>query len=293
MMDGLGTTSTYSEPALQPPAQAAQRRASAFATDDRDLVARFGHEPALAWDQFMQRYGVQMMHWLQRREDCVDAARDCWLQACERLAADDCRRLRDVRLEAHQPTLWPWLQAVMNTGLVNAFWARLGRVRVPAKVTSLGSDEVTLYNLMIRTGGHASHTLELAARIQPGRMTVDWMLAWERLQQTLNGRDRSRLLALHLRRSGEQLSSTGLDQIAESAAGPADAADVAQLDERLEQALRELSPRQRLTVQLRFEQELPHAAIGKVIGVGESGARHLLREAIEQLQRLLKQGVER
>jgi len=289
-MEGSSTPDSYCASTLAAPVDVAPPQLVSCANDDRELLALFAGEPDLAWDQFMQRYGVQMMRWLQRREDCVDTARDCWLQTCERLAADRYRRLRNVQLSAQRPTLWPWLQAVMNSGLVNAFWARLGRTRVPAKVTELGADEVTLYGLMINTGGHARSTLDLAARSQPERPAADWMLAWERLQQSLSGRDRSRMLALHLRRHGRQLVPNGLEQIAANDADPAEAADMAQLDDRLRRSLQSLNSRQRLAVQLRFEQELPHAAIGAAMGVGESGVRHLLRQAIAQLQRHMHGG---
>jgi RNA polymerase sigma factor (sigma-70 family) len=259
------------------------------ANDDRRLLARFADQPEAAWRDFLARYGSPMLHWLQRREGDVDAARDRWVEVCERLAASGYRRLRELRLDPDRPSLWPWLQTLMNRGAINALWARWGHTHVPIKVRRLGADEVLLYQLIFVSGGATCATLALAARRQPGRPLQSFMLAWERLQQSLDARDRGRLLALHLRR-GAQTQALPLDQLADHRQGPAEAAELAQLDRRLCRAIGTLDPRLRLAIQLRFEQELPHAAIGAVLGIGESGARHLLRDALQRLHAVLTQG---
>lgn len=251
--------------------------------DDRTMLARFAEQPEAAWQDFLARYGLPMLNWLQRREGDLDAARDRWVEVCERLAAKRYRRLRELRLDPCQTSLWPWLQTVMNRGAINALWARWGRTHVPAKVRRLGADEVLLYRLVVVSGGHACVTLALAERRHPGRPVQSWMLAWERLQQSLDAGDRGRLLALHLRR-GPLSEALDPDQLSDQGCGPAEAAELAQLNRRLCDAIDKLDPRSCLAIQLRFEQELPHAAIGAVLGLSESGARHLLREALRRLQ---------
>lgn len=251
--------------------------------DDRALLEEFAHAPERAWREFLERYSLPMLRWLQRRENDVDAARDRYTETLERLAAGDYRRLRGVALDASRPTLWPWLQAVMNAGAINALWARFGRLRPSARVRELGVAEQLLYPLWVETGGQPMATVALAARRHPGRDPGAWLLAFERLQQSLDARERGRLLALHLRRRTRH-DEAALEGLVDPGAGPAAHAELAQLDAALRAALARLEPRVRLALQLRFEQELPHAAIGAVLGTGESGARHLLREALERLR---------
>lgn len=250
--------------------------------DDRALLAGFELDVDSAWRAFLQRYATPMLRWLQRREDDVDAAHDRWLEVCERLCADRCARLRQVRLHEQQPCLWPWLMTVMNHGVINALWARIGRARVPAKVRALGDAASHLYAAMVHTGGAALTCIEAAAMRYPGIETSAWLLAWEELQAVLNAADRGWIASYYVRRHGAEDLVEVFDSLA-AEDDPQDWTERSQVAARLGRGLALLSARQRLALQLRFEQELPHASIGALIGTGGSGARHVLREALAQL----------
>lgn len=254
--------------------------------DDRELLAGFEHDCDAAWRAFLDRYGSAMLRWLQRREDDVDAARDRWLEVCERLVADRCARLRQVRLEDDQPCLWPWLLKVMNHGVINGLWARIGRAGAPAKVRALGAPAVHLYDAMVQHGAGAMVCIESAALRHAEVPASTWLLAWEELQGVLDSGDRRWIASYYLRRHAAQDIATLLDTLAADD-NPLDWAERGQTARELARALATLSPRQRLAVQLRFEQEMPHVAIGQVLGTGSSGARHVLREALALLAQQL------
>ncbi len=66
-------------------------------------------------------------------------------------------------------------------------------------------------------------------------------------------------------------------------------ANDAELDAELWTAVRELPPKQRAAVALRFINDLEHQEIGKVIGCSEQAARRNVHEGLETLREVWKQ----
>jgi RNA polymerase sigma factor (sigma-70 family) len=58
-------------------------------------------------------------------------------------------------------------------------------------------------------------------------------------------------------------------------------------DDRLWEAVRELPSKQRTAVVLRFANDLPHSAIGRVIGCSEEAARRNVHEGVRKLREVM------
>ncbi|MCG8460460.1 MAG: sigma-70 family RNA polymerase sigma factor, partial [Holophagales bacterium] len=255
---------------------------------DRELVEELRRDPGAAWPRFLDRYAGEMLGWLHDLGFDDDQAMDRFVFVCEKLAADDCRRLRRIDHLGERGELVPWLRQVVRNLAVSRTWAETGRPRLPRPVEALGPLEQEVFRLHFWSGCRASesHARLLAAGHEVELIQV--YAALEAVYGVLGGNRRWRLSSglerrrppLSLDRPAASEDREGSPEPAEprfEGADPESAALAAEAADRLASALAGLTPEERLLVRLRFEDELPHAEIADLLGEPTRAVRRRLR----------------
>src|SRR5512134_692580 len=113
---------------------------------DRELRERLIVDAEAGWRAFVDQYTPRL---LQLIEQCGvrdrDEAMDLYVHVCERLAADDCARLRK-----HDPgkgALAAWLATVVRRMLVDWVRSRQGRKRLFGSIRELAAVDQQVFEL--------------------------------------------------------------------------------------------------------------------------------------------------
>jgi RNA polymerase sigma factor (sigma-70 family) len=113
---------------------------------DRELRERIIQDPEAGWRAFIDQHTPLL---LQLIEMCGvrdrDAAMDLYVHVCERLAADDCARLRK-----HDPgkgSLPAWLNTVVRRMLVDWVRSSVGRKRLFGSIRALSAIDQEVFEL--------------------------------------------------------------------------------------------------------------------------------------------------
>ncbi len=265
---------------------------------DGDLLRLFDSDPHRAWDLFLERYADFLLTTLRRLGFGHDAAMDRFVHVCEKLCEDDFRRLRGVRFAGQRGELVPWLREVTANLARNWTWSTEGRLRWFKSIAALGPLERRVFELHFWHGLGPSRILEalLAERFEENtEMTLDRV--FEALENVFNHLDANQLWRLAsrlLRRRPAVAVARGDPETGLAFEPPAAAADPErrliekERREALSRALGELPARERLILQLRYEETLGLAEVAEIVGVSPSTVKASLRSSRERLrQRLL------
>jgi RNA polymerase sigma factor (sigma-70 family) len=252
---------------------------------DGELLALIHRDPAAAWQPFLERYAGFILAELGRLGFAREPALDGFVYVCEKLAEDGFRRLRAVRHLGRGGELVPWLRTVVRNLASNWIDARDGRKRLLKSVAALPAHCQRVFQLYFWRGLKPSEVLEVLRRgdAQASTATVyDCLealfsrLSENRIWHLVSGLARSRgALSLDAPAGeGERVfEPAAADPDPESALLQRESAD------RLHRALARLPARERLLLQLRYEDALPVAEIGEVMGMGARECERRLAEA--------------
>jgi RNA polymerase sigma factor (sigma-70 family) len=217
-----------------------------------------------AWDLFLDRYRRLIFAAIRHYAQDYDDVMDVFARVCESLREDDFRRLRTyIDRAEHRASFSTWLVAVVRNLTIDWFRVRDGRHHISVVAERLPPlqrcifervflerrSHVEAYEL-IRTG--ASPTLSFRQFLSELRETY---------AAVTTGR-RGRLLA----ELGAPLPNDA--ELAEPAGGDVTVED----KERLEDAMRSLSPEDRVAVQLYVVEEMPAGDVARVVGLPNAKA---------------------
>lgn len=227
----------------------------------RDLL---GTDPPRAWRAFVDRYTPSLLALIERAgiRD-YDEAMELYLMTCERLAADNCARLR-----RHDPAKGPigaWLGTVVRNVIVDWVRSRAGRRRLFHAVTALpprAQQVFELYYWQDRTPSEIAEILTMREAQPVGLGEV--FEAMDAVDGVLNERHRRELLAMAVRArtpvSLEMELEGGLD-VAAAAPDPEHALGARERTAALDRALASLPPEDAAIVRLRYVQGLTRTDI--------------------------------
>ena len=217
-----------------------------------------------AWDLFLGRYRRLIFAAIRHYAQDYDDVMDVFAHVCESLREDDFRRLRTYIDQAeHRASFSTWLVAVVRNLTIDWFRVRDGRHHVSVVAERLPPlqrcifervfierrSHVEAYEL-IRTG--ASPTLSFRQFLSELRETY---------AAVATGR-RGRILA----ELGAPLPNEPEPEM------PAIESITVEDSERLDAALRSLSPEDRVAVQLRVVEEMPAADVARIVGLPNAKA---------------------
>lgn len=257
------------------------------ARSDQDLHALLVADPGQGWRAFVDDQTATLVALIERaglRDE--DEAMEVYTLVCERLAEDDCARLR--RWDPSHGRLSSWLAVVVRRVLVDWVRSRAGRRRLFGALQSLAPIEQQVFQLYYwneRTPREIAEELTTSS----GRAVtlVDVLRALDAVHHVLDARHYSELVSLTAR----SRPPVSLDaEIEEGRLDPPDSSAMADADlegrERdlaIERALTALPPEDAAIVRLHYFQGLSLAAVQRALHLPQL-SRDRVRAIIDALR---------
>ena len=223
---------------------------------DQELRELLIASPARGWRAFVDQHSARL---LQVIESCGvrdrDDVMDLYVHVCERLAADDCARLR--RYDPGRGALSAWLGTVVRRMLVDWVRSTQGRKRLFGSVKALSEIDQHVFELYYwrrRTPAEMANVVVDAAGLPIGISAV--FASLERVERALTERQRADLVMMAAR-TGATISlddEEGEPVVPVASAEPGPEAALLARDEQgvLEEALASLDAEDRVIVCMRF-----------------------------------------
>jgi RNA polymerase sigma factor (sigma-70 family) len=244
---------------------------------------------AEAWRLFVRRYSGLLYRVVRRFEARDDRRGECFLFVCNALSDDSFARLQKFKSDG--PARFDtWLMTIAGHLCID--WQRRqdGRVRAPVSVRSLSALEQAVFGEIFVRGSSRRDCLERLRKCYPELTEPLLSEINAKLFRTLSPRLRF-FLSARLGMKGPVAASglcDGVDDvlgIGEPPLNPETVAHEAQESARLAVALARLEPRDRLLLNLRFEQGLTLAEIARVCQIPDPfRARRQIEAALQSLK---------
>jgi RNA polymerase sigma factor (sigma-70 family) len=209
------------------------------------------------WRTFIDQYTPALLRSIERagiRDR--DEAMELYVLVCDRLAADDCARLR--RHDSSKGTLVAWLAVLVRNTTIDWIRSRAGRRRIFGSIKSLRPLDQRVFELYCWEHRNATDIAGLLATEFPSLSLADVLDALERVQTALTDRQRLELVAMASRSS----TPISLDQPIDDDDRPFDAPDPSgdieqsfearELEGQLERALSALPAEDAAIVRLKY-----------------------------------------
>ena len=186
---------------------------------DGEIRTLLVQDPARGWRMFIDQYTPLLLALIERagiqdREEAMEI----YVLVCERLAANDCARLR--RHDPGRGALGAWLSVLVRNVLVDWVRSRVGRRRLFKSIKGLPSFEQRVFELFYWENRSPAEMVELLADFGSPSL-VDVLGALDRVQAALTKRQRAELLATAARGA----KPVSLDVPSDEADRPYDVAD--------------------------------------------------------------------
>ena len=247
-----------------------------------------------AWAEFLESYSSVLYRTARACTQDQDAAADCYLHICERLARDGCRRLRKFKAGG-SASFTTWLRVVARNLCFDWHRSRFGRHRPFKAMQQLSPLELEVYNSRIVDRSSQQETLHRVKSRFPGLYITDLSEIEERLVGSLTSRQNWILGTVRRPEFGTTVAVLG----EEDEPGIVDIADPTPNQEmqiadrerhaRLQKAVDSLPARERLLLQLRFEQELSLEEIARLCGLDRAQSVHrTLASVLKKLHQAMK-----
>lgn len=263
---------------------------------DSELLVLFRSRPDQAWPLFLDRHTETILRHLRRLGFSDDDAMDRFVYVCEKLAEERCRRLRTVKFAGREGDLEPWLRTVVERLAVSWAWSAVGRRRLLRPIEHLGPLEQRVFALHFWQGLPPA-AIEESLKAEHEAVDLPTVLdALARVLDVLSPAKLWRLVAgLTRGRAPAQLGvdgdeNGGMTEPTEPGEDAETALLRAESEARLDRELQFLDSRERLIVQLRFEETMTFKEIGELLGISARAARNAADRAIGQLRQRLAVG---
>lgn len=236
---------------------------------DGELRSLLAEDPARGWRIFIDHYTPLLLALIERagirdREEAMEI----YVLACERLAADDCARLR--RHDPGRGALGAWLSVLVRNVVVDWVRSRAGRRRLFKSIKGLPPLEQRVFELFYWEHLSPAEMVEMLADAGAPSL-VEVLGALDRVQAALTQRQRADLLAM----SARGAKPVSLDAPADETDGPLDFVDpsanpeeqaqVGEITDIIDRALAALPPVEAAILRLKYMEGLTLQQIRKAV----------------------------
>jgi RNA polymerase sigma factor (sigma-70 family) len=246
-----------------------------------------------AWDQFLDEYAaviLQVVHLFEREQDRVD---DCFLFVCEQLKRDRLRRLR--RFEADGAASFPtWLRAVVRNLCLDWRRKRFGRPRIFRSIASLPEVDQEVFRCIYFRKLSENETLHTVRATHPALDREGLADSLTRIRESLSPRQSWLLVSRNPyleSLSAEGSSGSGANrerELTDPHEDPESEAAKQEFLDALHEAMAGISPRERLLLRLRFEQDLSLEEIANLMQLGTPlKAQRSIQKALSKVRQVL------
>lgn len=261
---------------------------------DNELLELFRDQPERAWDLFIHRYADLVLSTLRHLGFDRDEAMERFVYVFEKLSEDAFRRLREIRFAGTRGELVPWIRAVVRN--LSVSWARSadGRRRLFKSIEVLSSRERRVFELYFWHGLTPAEILEHLRYETSHEPTFADVLdaldtVFEHLTENQRWRLASRLARHRVAVAIEQADPTtgAYFEPASVDADPEESLLKKDVAERVGRALGSLAARDRLILQLRYEETLSLTEVAEIVRVSVSTVKSSLRSSLAKLREIL------
>jgi RNA polymerase sigma factor (sigma-70 family) len=252
----------------------------------------FSGRADIAWAEFLKLHSPLIMQAARQFAGGSESANDCYLFVCESLSDDGFRRLRSFRQDG-PARFRTWLRAVVVNLCIDWRRKQHGRVRPCVAVSGLAPLDQEVYR-HVYLRGLTRTACQRALASQFPEVTLEQISeANARLFKRLSSRQRWQLV--HHSRGSVSLDdamasddeSAGF-QLHDPCPGPEQLAGESMSREVIQEALRWLTPRERLLLRLRYEQDLTLEEVARLVGLPDPyRANREIQAAVAKLARHL------
>jgi RNA polymerase sigma factor (sigma-70 family) len=246
---------------------------------DGELRTLLVQDPARGWRAFIDQYTPLLLALIERagiqdREEAMEI----YVLACERLAADDCARLRK-----HDPgrgALGAWLSVLVRNVLVDWVRSRAGRRRLFKSIKELAPLEQRVFELFYWENRQPTEMVELLTSFGSPSL-VDVLTALDRVQAALTQRQRAELLAMAARVARPvSLDVTGDEtdrpyEVADSAATPEEQVQERELHNLINRAFAALPSVEAAILRLKYMEGLSLRQIRQALHLDQLTEQHV------------------
>jgi len=237
-----------------------------------------------AWREFLELYSTFLYQVARACTSNDDAAADCYLHICERLAQNGFRRLLKFRPDGIA-SFETWLRVVARNLCFDWHRSQSGRSRPFKSLQRLSGMELEVYNRRFVQGATQEETLKQLQSLYAGVSLFDLTSIEERLQGSLTSRQQWILSARrqsHVTPLAVESEDSGTRAIDVADQRPNQEAQFAdrQRQAQLRKSFDSLPAQERLLLQLRFEEELTLQEIARLCGLQDAQQVHRRLAAI-------------
>jgi RNA polymerase sigma factor (sigma-70 family) len=256
---------------------------------DGDLRTLLIQDPDRGWRAFIDQYTPAMLAFIERAGiHDKDEAMELYVLVCERLADDDCARIR--RFDPSKGAIASWLLVMVRNVMVDWVRSRAGRRRLFKSIQALPRLEQRVFELFYWENAMPGEMVDRLAGEEFGSPSLAAVLeSLERVQQALTERQRGELLAMTSRGAAAVSLDAPTDDETQ-AIDPADpAADVEghaearEADDLIGRALAGLAPEEAAIVRLKYEEGLSLKQIKSALHL-ETLTEQRVREILARLK---------
>jgi len=256
------------------------------------------------WEDFLSAYADLIFRVVRLFADGYDDRMELFLFICERLREQDMKRVRSFRRRPDAPCLFStYLSVVIRNLSVDFLRSRQGRYRPFASVTGLETADRLLFEYHVRDGRpleearnllmtrHGIQMSESEASDRAGRVGAA-------LSPSQRWRLVSRLIERRLPMTIDpvfDVASSHSDRHGESRPVPLAGTDdpeepirTRQAEGALREILRDLPPRQRLALTLRYRDGLPATEVARLMDITRAEADGLARQGVDAIRSRLR-----
>jgi RNA polymerase sigma factor (sigma-70 family) len=255
-----------------------------------ELRGLFIEDPARGWRLFIDQYTPMLLALIERagirdREEAMEI----YVRVCERLAADDCARLR--RHDPGKGALGAWLSVLVRNVLVDWVRSRAGRRRLFKSIKALPPLEQRVFELFYWENRTPAEMLDLLTEFGSLRL-VDVLDALDRVQTALTQRQRAELVAMTARAARPVSLDAPTDEtdrpldIADAAASPEEQAHRSEMVNLVDRALALLPAGEAVILRLKYMEGLSLQQIRMALHLEELTEQHV-RDIGQKLKAVL------
>ncbi len=246
-------------------------------------------DPHQAWTQFLDEYASLIFQVSRYFESDLDRASDCFQFVCQKLSEDRFRRL--LRFKLHGPATFPtWLRAVVRNLCLDWRRKEFGRQRRFRSIGRLSVFDQELFGCVYERRMSTQEALVCLGSRFPNVTLARIAESSGRIEAALTPKQRWALEIQAARRTPETLKQdTARVEIRDHQPDPEAQALLSERRKALDCALKKLSKRDRLVIQLRFEQELTLEQIARLVDLGNAQrADRQIKEILARLREEMK-----
>lgn len=259
---------------------------------DDELLMQFQQNPQQAWHSFIDKYADLIFSLLRGMGFDYDQAMDRFVYVCEKLSEKDFRRMKAIKYAGRQGEIVPWLRQVVKRLAINWAWSEDGRRRLLKPIQKMSAREQRVFELYFWQGFSPvaiEERLQLEHFEDVTLATVFEVL--DRIHSELSEKKIWRLVSNLLRAQRmvalDDLEAEGgaaFEPVAMSL-NPEDLFAQKEQAQQIRNALRSLSTRGALMIQLRYDDSASVAEIAAIMKMTESEVRKELQLALTKLRR--------